>query len=157
MPRRATAMMAVLAVIIHCVLGCCARCLHASEHHDHTSVCETNCQCCEHHHHHDAGIELCLQPAFSWLPEAPHCEAHSDPDHECPGLHAAKCVFISKKSASDGLTDALLLPVNPSWLGVSGRPLANAPQFQPLRFPRQAPAHNTPKLRLHLSLAVLTL
>jgi len=156
MPQRATAMMAVLAVIIHCVLGCCARCVNASEHHSHTSVCETNCQCCEHHHHH-AGIELCLQPAISWLPEAPDCEAHPLPDHACLGYHAAKCVFISKKSASDGLADALLLPVDPSWSGIVSQPLAHTPQFQPRRSSRQAPPHKTPKLRLHLSLAVLAL
>ncbi|WDI43186.1 hypothetical protein [Bremerella sp. P1] len=158
MPRRATAMMAVLAVIIHCVLGCCARCLSASEHHDHADTCQTSCVCCDHHHHDHGGLELCLQPAVSMMPEEPSSEADPQPDHhECLGCGTAKCAFISNESACDGLTDALLLPAEFSWSDMASLAIESDPQLHPPPIGERTSTNMTPKLRLHLSLAVLTL
>lgn len=156
MPRRATAMMAVLAVIIHCVLGCCARCLSAHEHHDHTDPCQTNCICCD-HHHHDARPQLCLQPVTSSPLLEPTSEAAPEPDHDCLGCGVAKCAFIQNESASDGLKDALLLPVDLVWLDMASLAMECDPQLYPLQLTDRASPHITPKVRLHLSLAVLTL
>jgi len=149
-------MMAVAAVIIHCVLGCCARCLSASEHHAHADACQTNCNCCD-HHHPDAGLELCLQPAVSSMPDEPGTEASPKPDHECLGCGTAKCAFILNESACDGLTDALLLPAELSGPDLSRLAIINGPQLHPPWIVERTSAFMTPKLRLHLSLAVLTL
>ncbi|QDU74268.1 hypothetical protein Pan97_12750 [Bremerella volcania] len=156
MPRRATAMMAVLAVIIHCVLGCCARCLSAGEHHDHADACQTGCLCCE-HHHHDARPQLCLQPATSEVPAETTSETVPHPDEQCLGCGKAKCAFIQDESACDGLTDALLGPVDLAWLDTACLAIESDPQFHPPRFSERSTLLLTPKLRLHLSLAVLTL
>lgn len=156
MPRRATAMMAVLAVIIHCVLGCCARCLSAHEHQDHADPCKTNCICCDHHHHH-ARPQLCLQPVSSSPLLEPTSEAAPEPDHDCLGCGVAKCVFIQNESACDGLTDALLLPVDLAWRDMASLAAEYDPQrHTPQQTEGESP-HITPKVRLHLSLAVLTL
>ncbi|PQO41241.1 hypothetical protein C5Y96_00560 [Blastopirellula marina] len=156
MPRRATAMMAVLAVVIHCVLGCCARCLNASVHHDHSDPCQANCICCD-HHHHDAGIEFCCQPASNSIETEFSSEAAPQPDHECLGCGTAKCAFILSESACDGLTDALLLPAELCWSAMEYPSIDCDLQQYPPRFSERTTRHITPKLRLHLSLAVLTL
>ena len=157
MPKRATAMMAVVAVIIHCVLGCCARCLSAEEHHGQAEQCSASCLCCD-HHHHDSDIQLCCQPATSFLPEQAAAEEtpHSD-HHECLGCGTAKCAFILQESACDGLTDALLLPVDLCWTDTSCPLLTCPAQPAPTGPPRRTLSSMTPKVRLHLSLAVLTL
>ena len=156
MPRRATAVMAVLAVIIHCVLGCCARCLNAGEHHHHDASCQVNCLCCE-HHHHAAGTELCLQPAGSWQVEPASSEADSQPEHQCPGCGKAKCAFILKEPISKRLTGDLVLPGEASWVSQAYQPIDIEPQALSTEFFRRKLSYQTPKVRLHLCLAVLTL
>ncbi|MBA2117041.1 hypothetical protein HOV93_42350 [Planctomycetes bacterium FF15] len=156
MPRRATAMMAVLAVFIHCVLGCCARCLTASEHHTPAEHCQANCICCD-HHQHDAYVELCLQPAVSLTIAEPSSDADPQQHHECLCCGMAKCAFILNESPSDGLINALLLPADTFWSEISYLPIESVSQNSPRELCHRTSSHATPKVRLHLSLAVLTL
>ncbi len=156
MPRRATAMMAVLAVIVHCVLGCCARCLNASDHHHYHEPCQANCICCEHHPHHD-DIELCLQPAGSWHLEEASQQTNTQQGSPCPGCGKAKCAFIFKEPMSKRLTGAYMLPTDVSWANQAYQPPVLQPQELPPHFLRRTSAHKTLKVRLHLCLNVLTL
>jgi len=151
-------MMAVLAVIIHCVLGCCARCVSAGEHPAHTETCHAHCACCDHHEHHHAGHDLCLQPATNLTFEESTADAAPQPEHhDCLGCGKVKCAFILNESPCEGLTDALLLPADLGWSDTAPRPIECDPPPRTRAAGHWPTRHNPAKLRLHLSLAVLTL
>lgn len=163
MIRQITATLAVAAVMIHCVIGCCARCVNAC---DCTTIIageEVACDCC---HTHEAEYELCCQPVTSESPtesfrcDAACCEDHActDPnceDHNCDGCGKQKCPFIGSESPTERLIDSLLL--SSSWHATAIVSLPKALEFRLGGLGALGPPHTGGKLRLHLCLAVLTL
>ncbi len=152
MAKRVAACLAVIAVVVHCVIGCCTRCVNACEaaQLDEIHVC---CVC----HDYDAWKvegDLCCQPATN-SPTA--SESTEQGEHACLGCGKHKCPFILSESPASGLTETLLSPVCLIWCDASFEPRESVPTPNQCSFLGLSLPHSQAKLRLHLCLAVLTL
>ena len=162
MIRQIAATLAVAAVIVHCVIGCCVRCVNACDCIS-TVACEAGvCPCC-HSHELDAELDLCCQPVTSEplnessLQDDQGSHSPNHEEHHCGECSTQKCPFIGSESPVERLIESLLLPAQTSWHASSFVSLPKAPEYRLGGLGALGPPHSGAKLRLHLTLAVLTL
>ncbi|MFA8019324.1 hypothetical protein [Bremerella cremea] len=98
MDRRFIAMLAVTAVMIHCVVGCCVRCACACEcfHAQHASENASFCS----HLHRQCG---CLDNQHCELCHGGHCDHGHGPHEPCVECLKVKSSFIPSDSSWDGV------------------------------------------------------
>lgn len=160
MTRRITTMLAVAAVTLHCLLGCCAHCIQACGC---LQVAAQNCEChrCDDgemtHHDH---LELCCQPASN-IPAFHEnaCIAHEAPlqDQQCQGCGLSKFPFIQSESSLTGLIhDAQFDAPLPLFVDTSAVCLADSLYRPHPKLPQPSPKPS-PHVPLHLSFSVLLL
>lgn len=153
MPRRATAIIALVAVIVHCVIGCCVRCVNACEL-VYLDASHANCCTCCDAHARKRGVDLCCQPATnSSLAE----ETTEHGEHDCRGCGSHKCPFILSESPAIGLNETLLSPARLDGWNASLTSIAIPSSLHRRSRRCLALPNSQGDLRLHLCLAVLTL
>ena len=156
MPRRAIAMMAVIAVIIHCVVGCCARCVNACDCPQADDCSVACCPYCD-HHDHDSQSSLCCQPVRNVV-ATDGCHDHQDHnEHECIGCGKHRCPFIPSESICDGLHDVLTLSACVPTFRLPLFSIVEKSKLGRDRFAGTLSPFPKAELRLHLALTILTI
>lgn len=152
MGRQAAAMLATVAVMIHCVIGCCVHCANACECLNPdtcTLTCSVACDCCVPTVGSDS---LCCQPQGVCFDKVEAgADSHPHPEENHFGCGHSKCSFILTGSPGETLPQWIfLLPDS----GIASAQVDGA-MLSPASLHTVMAPHPAPKLRLHLSLAVL--
>lgn len=159
MGRRIATLLAAIAVMTHCLIGCCVRCTNACE-----CIAAENCSASHSTCFHCRWAEACCDLACQPVTNAPQSSCYHDCDDESPdhsghgiGCQKQKCAYILGKSSLQDLVGKVRFVqfVHP-W---GGSLSSDSLDFQPLAFSRISflgflcPG----KLRAHLFFAVLLL
>lgn len=122
MARRIPAMLAVTAVVIHCVLGCCAKHVHACFMPPSVSCAEHDTHCGAHQSDEDADHGAQRASAYS---SSEACKLDDSGTHRCPEGESApcgenKCPFILTNAPVSSLFfDFLSSSSVDNWIGLS--------------------------------------
>ncbi len=151
MQRRTTAMIAVVAVIIHCVVGCCVRCINACDclHGDDCAVA-----CCD-HHNHALNAPPCDQPVRTSIAASCPTKTEGHSERECVKCGKHKCAFILGDSFRDGFRDALALSAFAPTSCIFLIPNTEKQVRGQSKFEGAVSLFPKAELRLHLALAIL--
>ncbi len=157
MAKRTAAILAVTAVMVHCIIGCCARCVSACDCIPIDQCPASCCPCCDMHESH-VEIDRCCQPATTCTPAMEITDSDAHDECDCTGCGKHKCAFILSESPSDFLTQTLLSsPSTPTTWDALSLPMTKPQEPNKVRFLDSASPRPQAKLRLHLSLGILTI
>jgi len=159
MGRRIATVLAAIAVMTHCLIGCCVRCANACD-----CIAAEDCSASHSTCFHCRWAEACCDLACQPETNEPHSACCLDCDDQSPehpghdiGCRKQKCVYIVSKSSLQDLVgqNHFVLFVLP-W---DGSLLADSFNFQPFAFWRTSSLGFLCQgnLRAHLVYAVLLL